>query len=87
MVHLKFGARTIYEISEFQNNYKEVSIIEKMKIPTLMNNLKLSVLSLPKYNSTYGSGGLDCWGEMEEDRDGEYIKLQDVLNLFSTKNS
>lgn len=61
------------------------STIEKMQIPTLINNLKLSILHLPKYNSTYGSGGLDCWGEMEEDKDGEYIKLEDVLNLFSAK--
>lgn len=49
-------------------------------------NMK-AILSLPKYNSTYGSGGVDCWGEMEEDKDGEYIKLEDILNLFSAKNS
>ena len=56
------------------------STIEKMKIPTLINNLKISILSLDRYSEVYerGTGVL-------ENKDGEYVKLEEVLNLFPQK--
>lgn len=53
-----------------------------MKIPTLINNLKISILSLDRYSEVYerGTGVL-------ENKDGEYIKLQDGFKSFSAKNS
>ena len=44
-------------------------------------NMK-DILSLDRYSEVYerGTGVL-------ENKDGEYIKLEDVLNLFSAKNS
>lgn len=75
--------KTIHENkNDLEQFYKEDSIIEKMKIPALIYNLKISILSLDRYSEVYerGTGVL-------ENKDGEYVKLEEVLNLFSAKNS
>ena len=59
----------------------KVATIEKTRETLLEHNLKLAVLNLPKY-TCYSNCQVDC---MEEDINGEYIKLKDVLNLFSAK--
>lgn len=59
-------------------------IIELQELPTLtdiLNNLENYILSLPRWNnhSKYDNP------YMLQDNDGEYIKLEDVLTLFSAK--
>lgn len=46
-----------------------------------MNNIKQEILKLPRYN--YQS---DCpYDCMEEDIEGEYLKLEDILKLLNPK--
>ena len=61
------------------------SITEKMKELQLINNLKLAVLSLQRYENSFGEGFGSCWGEMVDSEDGEWVRLEDVLALFSAK--
>jgi len=58
-------------------NSPQESITEKMKELQLINNLKLAVLALPKYRNE--------WGYIVENSNGDYLKLEDVLALFSPK--
>lgn len=53
----------------------------------VLNNLQEYVLSLDRYECNTNSGGYDCWSTMDLDKDGEWIKLEDVLNLFSVKKN
>lgn len=61
------------------------SLVDKMQVPQLLNNMRSYVLSLNRYECSTNSGGQDCWSTMDLDKDGEWIKLEDVLNLFSAK--
>ena len=37
---------------------------------------------IKRYESSFGSGGQDCWGEMAEAADGEYIRFSDYEKLL-----
>lgn len=57
------------------------SITDKMQVLQVLNNMRTYILSLPRWNnhSKYDNP------YMLQDNDGEYIKIEDVLNLFSAK--
>jgi hypothetical protein len=63
------------------------SLVDKIQVTQLLNNMSSYVLSLDRYECNTNSGGQDCWSTMDLDRDGEWIKLEDVLSLFSAKKS
>jgi len=81
--------KTIHEnkndVKSLQEFIKELASTQTISetINNVRLGLKFSIEDLPRY-ICYSNCQVDC---MEEDRDGEYIKLEDVLNLFSAKNS
>lgn len=50
-------------------------------------DIKQAILSLNRYYPDYYSGydGYGCGATMEVGEDGEYIKLEDILNIFGAK--
>jgi len=69
--------QTIHENKVLINPPQE-NITEKMKELQLISNLKLAVLSLQRHDAGHNDS-------IREDKEGEYIKLEDVLALFSAK--
>lgn len=76
--------KTVHENKVLINPPAE-SIVDKMQVLQLLNNMKSYILSLQRYECSTNSGGQDCWSTMDEDKEGEYIKLEDVLTLFSAE--
>ncbi len=72
-------------IIEIMRGDEELGLYEQPTLVEVINNLKDYVLTLDRYENSFGSGYGDCWGTMEVDENGEYIKLEDVLALFSAK--
>ena len=77
--------KTVHENKVLNNTPIIESLVDKMQVPQLLNNMRTYILSLPRYEYNTNSGGQDCWCTMDEDEEGEYIKLEDVLTLFSAK--
>ena len=69
--------KTIHENKVLINPPTE-SLVDKMQVPQLLNNMKSYILSLQRYR--------DEWGYIVENDNGEYIKLEDVLKLFGAEN-
>lgn len=73
--------KTIHE-----NKVLMTTLIESQ--PTLqevLNNLEEYILKLDRYKDNANSGGQDCWFTMDLDEEGEWVKLEDILNLFRAK--
>jgi len=51
----------------------------------IFNNIENYILTLDRYENSFGSGYGDCWGEMVESEEGDWVKLEDVLKLFSAQ--
>ena len=51
----------------------------------VLSNLENYILSLQRYECSTNSGGQDCWSTMDEDKEGEWVKIEDVLKLFGAK--
>lgn len=71
------------ECVEFDGN-----LILPEQQPTLievLNNLRNYILSLQRYECNSNSGGQDCWCTMDEDKEGEYVKLEDIIKLFGAE--
>ena len=57
--------------------------VDKEELRTsIIAEFKNKILQLEKYECATNSGGQDCWATMELDKEGEYVKIEDILNLF-----
>lgn len=77
--------KTIHENAVMINPPKESDAILFPKVETITSiiaEFKNKILQLEKYECTTNSGGQDCWATMELDKEGEYVKIEDILNLF-----
>lgn len=66
--------KTIHENKVLINPPAE-SLVDKMQVLQLINNIKSYILSLQRYE--------DEWGYLVEKEDGRWVKIEDVLKLFS----
>lgn len=73
--------KTIHE-----NNVQINPFSIENQVKAQMESIRYKLKNLPKYECNTNSGGQDCWCTMDEDREGEYIKLEDALKLFIAEN-
>ena len=69
--------KTIHE-----NNVQINPFSIENQVKSQMESLRYRLKNLSRYESNTNSGGQDCWSTMDENKDGEYIKLEDILKLF-----
>jgi|GEM_PF-6956630 len=83
--------KTIHENkNELEQFFSKKNLVEKMKIDTVNNNiltmiimeLDRYIIQLDKYTCTSNNNSHDCYCIMNKDDNGEYVKLEDVLNLL-----
>ena len=83
--------KTIHENkNELEQFFSKKNLVEKMKIDTVNNNiltmiimeLDRYIIQLDKYTCTSNNNSHDCYCTMNKDDNGEYVKLEDVLNLL-----
>jgi len=67
-------------MKEHKNNDRQFPKVETRT--SIIAEFKNKILELNRYECTANSGGQDCWATMELDLDGEFVKIEDILNLF-----
>lgn len=70
--------KTVHENKVLINTPIIESLVDKMQVSQLINNMRGYILSLQRYE--------DEWGYLVKKEDGRWVKIEDVLKLFGAEN-
>lgn len=76
--------KTIHENKVLINPPTE-SLVDKMQVTQLLNNMKSYILSLQRYYCESCQSSFGNYSDMTESEEGEYVKIEDVLKLFGAE--